>query len=266
MRFCLFLLLSFLAMPLWAHKVQRPEKPQYTFAVHENFSGLQESDVLFLFRLLEKEYGNSIGNRTLSISADFNWLQPYMGAGSKMLDGEFSVMIWGGMVRAPFMNVGVLSSILCHEIGHRLGGPPHQIFDGKEDWSSAEGQSDHFAATQCLPKLYRILKNTSQSYLQQEKEDMSTKICKKVPLSERAQCEWVATAGIDMIQFLQVYYNFDLPIPNPENSPTEKVRETLHTQYPSPQCRMEIFKVGAACLKGAQCQRLPCWFRTPSRN
>lgn len=245
-----------------AHQVERSSEPKYTYNQNENHSQIYEQDVLLFFQILEEEFGSQVANASKPMSASFDWKQIYLGAGALLNDGNFTIMLWGGMVRAPFMNYGILASILCHEVGHRLGGKPHQIIQGEEHWSSAEGQSDHFAATVCLPKVYQRLLKQHPKYLAQEVEPMASRICQNSLM--KPQCIWTATSGIDMIQFLQVYYERDIPFAQPDQTPKEIVTETLHSRYPSYQCRMEIFKAGASCEQGLNCPRLPCWFRPQS--
>ncbi len=47
--------------------------------------------------------------------------------------------------------------VLCHEVGHRLGGPPFKTSESERGWSSTEGQSDFYAASVCLPKIIQTL-------------------------------------------------------------------------------------------------------------
>lgn len=255
---CLFNLSS------WAHEVQRPLVPKHSFALNDNQSGISENEVMRIYQFLEREYAHQIPELKKPLSSGFVWSQSFIGAGTTLFDGEFKIMLWGGLVRAKYMNRGALAAVLCHEIGHRLGGEPFQQFQGEKHWSSAEGQSDHFAATDCLPKLYKIFKKEAPAFLIQEKEKASDRICSKLSAELKSQCQWVATAGIDLIQFFQVYYDVHLPLVNPMEKPQEIVDETLHTKYPSSQCRMEIFKVGATCFRGLQCARIPCWYRVQS--
>ena len=187
---------------------------------------------------------------------NFDWKQPYIAAGSTY-DGEnFKVMLWGGLVRARYMTLGGVAAVICHEIGHKLGGQPHQKFNGHEaDWSSAEGQADTFAATRCLPQMYDNLKSFFPDYLLTERDPATAQICAST--TDPDKCRWIASSGIELIQSMQVYFDLEIPMANPTIWAPEKPSDTLHTQYPTYQCRMDIFKSGAV---DPSASRLPCWF------
>lgn len=242
----------------YAHSVDHKANPQYQFAINDNQSGLTDGDVQLLFSILDEMYRTSINNTSKSWTSGYAWEKPFLGAGSTFSEGNFSVMLWGGLVRARGMNFGSLSAILCHELGHRLAGPPFQKFPGSDpDWSSAEGQADYFAATACLPAVYQSLMEKYPSTLKTTlEENFSLSLCG--PSKNEEQCRWVSQAGVDMIEVLQIYYERDKPLAYPSASAKEVVPVTLFTAYPTAQCRMDIYK--DAATDGLK-PRLPCWFR-----
>lgn len=60
------------------------------------------------------------------------------------------ITVLGGMLGHPGMNKNVLSLLLCHELGHYLGGPPLKSRTG---WSSTEGQADYYSGEKCAHEL-----------------------------------------------------------------------------------------------------------------
>lgn len=60
------------------------------------------------------------------------------------------ITVLGGMLGHPGMNKNVLSLLLCHELGHYLGGPPLKSRTG---WSSTEGQADYYSGEKCAREL-----------------------------------------------------------------------------------------------------------------
>lgn len=177
---------------------------------------------------------------------DFGWEKPWLGAGS-MLDenGTFKILLWGGFVRATKMTSLALEATICHEFGHLLGGPPKQMFPvagsdvREEHWSSAEGQSDWFAATVCLPTVYRA-RGLSDDEIQAR----------------------VAQAGLEFALFSHHHFESDVPLPSLQASAKETPSTTLHTAYPSLQCRLDTYRLGAGCSISQQsCPARPrCWF------
>jgi hypothetical protein len=65
-------------------------------------------------------------------------------------NGLVAIVVWGGMISHPKMTPATFYLLLCHELGHFLGGPPLKSRDG---WSSTEGQSDYFSSASCAKDL-----------------------------------------------------------------------------------------------------------------
>lgn len=74
-------------------------------------------------------------------------LNPRVNAEITKTDDDIVINIMGGMLMHPKMRNDTLKLLLCHEIGHLLGGPPLKSRNG---WSSTEGQADYYSTTTCL--------------------------------------------------------------------------------------------------------------------
>jgi hypothetical protein len=59
--------------------------------------------------------------------------------------------MYGGLARYPGMTEMGFQIVLCHEIGHHLGGQP--TYNQGRDWASVEGQSDYWATLSCMKTL-----------------------------------------------------------------------------------------------------------------
>lgn len=78
-------------------------------------------------------------------------LNPKVNAEIKKNEREVFISVWGGMISHNEINKNALNLLLCHELGHFLGGPPLKSRDG---WSSTEGQADYYAASRCVRLLH----------------------------------------------------------------------------------------------------------------
>lgn len=65
--------------------------------------------------------------------------------------GKMYYMIdaFGGLARHPKMTQNAFIAVLCHELGHHLGGAPKY----PNDWAADEGQADYFATLRCMKRL-----------------------------------------------------------------------------------------------------------------
>lgn len=216
-----------------------------------------------LMSFLDQTYRKKITttHKKAEFSWDFRWEQNYPGAGANYYNGVFSIMLFGGHVRSYGSNFNFIAFTFCHELGHYLGGEPRQYIHDtiNGDWSSAEGQADWFAVTQCLPLVYNHFKATNPKRLMIEYPEIVRPHC---ALSKNKElCQWLSSTGLHFVYYAHYYYARDEKIPDFNQKPLEAPSETLHSRYPSLQCRLENFKQGAICNDNQlQCQRPRCWF------
>jgi hypothetical protein len=232
----------------------------------QNFlSGFEK---IFRADLLEKELTLQIEIKT----ADSNF-----NAFAEKQSNKAILNISAGVFSHPQINFNLLGLVLCHELGHFLGGPP---LSGWEKWSSAEGQADYFASLICMPKLYKQhlidgYKSTSpdSNQLTQLKQlaqlTRSEKLsnlthfsslklisdleifCQKNKVADIFACATSILAGIELTTILAEVRKQEAPswdIVNPSSLVTLRGE-------PSLSCRMQCFRHGAISAP-----RPSCWF------
>lgn len=174
-------------------------------------------------------FGDSLKNTQAQVQLDAQWESPYFGAGIAYYDNYFYLRIFGGTTRVEGMTMDAYAALVCHELGHIIGGAPYQTIQGAE-WSSSEGQADFFAASVCLPK-YFLSQNVSA-----------------VNIKAR-----VEKAGYELLSALGPYGSQkELPLERHAHFKYQ-TPETLINLYPSLQCRYETFRNNS--------KRSACWFR-----
>lgn len=67
---------------------------------------------------------------------------PRVNAEITKIDRSIVLSVWGGMIGHSLMTPDTFMLLLCHEVGHVLGGPP---LKSKNGWSSTEGQADYYS-------------------------------------------------------------------------------------------------------------------------
>lgn len=174
------------------------------------------------------------------------WESPFFAGYAKLDEKYAQISLWGGLVRAPGSTRGALVAILCHELGHLLGGEPRQRIAGA-DWASLEGQSDFFAAKTCMPRFFKAYPQFSLN--------ISEKVVKKC--GDDLICQKTLQAGLEMMNLLQRYsFKEYTPVDLQTLAPAT---EELITSYPSEQCRLDTYVHGARC-HDKDCLPPPCWF------
>ncbi len=138
------------------------------------------------------------------------------------------------------VNTDVVGLILCHELGHHLGGEP--LVADRD--MSAEGQADYYATSKCMRRLLRTpyfqdraqaVDPTFQSYCG------TFFVFGEVPECARglqASATLAAiTARINLIE-----------TPSMDHSENQKVHIT-NLKHPSLQCRLDTLRAGGLCRK-----------------
>lgn len=211
-----------------------------SYPENESRSGISVFETVMTMSEIESHFKTDVARNANGFSWDFHWEKPWLGAGSAITeDGAFQIMLWGGIVRAEKMTVPALELILCHEFGHLLAGTPKQVFPQEgEHWSSTEGQSDWWAATMCLPQVYRSRGLTA------------------LEIRDR-----IRQGALDFSRFVHFHFEKSAPEPSLELSALETPTETLKLAYPSLQCRLDTYRIGAeAVFNETPPSRPRCWF------
>jgi hypothetical protein len=141
---------------------------------------------------------------------------PRMNAEINKSGNKAIIQVLGGMLKHPHMSPDVLRLLLCHELGHLLGGAPLKSRNG---WSSTEGQADYYSGFFCA---------------------------KTLGMTE--------TTFLDAALNLATIYAEVAREPGPKiNSCDERVVERTNFGYPSVQCRLDTMIAGWNHLERPRC-------------
>ena len=158
-------------------------------------------------------------------------------------DDNLIVMMTGGLARHPLMTKDAFMLIVCHEIGHFLGGAPKQLRGNTNlrSWSSVEGQADYYATTKCLPIVFQDKTETKVL-------DFSVGPEIKKKAYTRCDNELCARIVIAGLQISELFASLKEGTKKPDLLSIDQtlVDKTL-MKHPSPQCRLDTFVMGANC-------------------
>ncbi len=205
-----------------------------------------EEDYLSVIKILTKIYAPVVLERSgfpLIIKTD--WQDGTVNAYATREVDSWSVQVPGGIARAKGMTKDSLALIVCHEIGHHLGGAPRSFL--YEGWPSAEGQADYWATSKCLKRYFetlaaeeisigfdipeKIISDCSSVY----KSFIEVKVCIRTMLSSVAFANF-----LNQLPGSKVSISIETP-------DTRIVKGTNTNDYPRPQCRLDTLYQGALC-------------------
>jgi hypothetical protein len=81
------------------------------------------------------------------------WDDGTVNASAQRSGKKVIVNMYGGLARHDLITKDGFAIVMCHEMGHHLGGAP-KVGGFFNKWASNEGQSDYFANLKCFRKVY----------------------------------------------------------------------------------------------------------------
>lgn len=186
-------------------------------------------------------------NKVLTIEGQ--WEETEVNAhATRDLEDNPIVEVPGGLARHPLLTEDGFLLIICHELGHFLGGAPKMLRgeSKKVGWSSAEGQADYFAANKCFKTLL-VHQQWEQNEqvppglftLQDEKE--------VAELCSDSACKRMLFASLSVAKMFAAV-KWESVTPSLTSPTTREVEETSFF-HPSAQCRLDTFVAGWFCPK-----------------
>lgn len=160
------------------------------------------------------------------------------------------VEMFGGLARHNLVTSDAFALVLCHEIGHHIGGTP-SISSGLSGKFANEGQSDYFATLKCAREIWAQDDNVA-IMANVNVPTTVTALCQKSwdSAEDIALCQRSAMAGKSLGDTLG-----SLPT-NPADrmttdfdKPDQTVVSRTNNAHPKAQCRLDTYFAGALCTK-----------------
>jgi len=210
-------------------------------------NGIDFNDVQSLIEQVKDIYTWEIFD-TLGLKLEIKnfWSSTEVNASShKTAEHSFEVNLCGGLTRYRLLTKEALILILCHEIGHLMGGAPLK----HPNTHVSEGQSDYFASLKCFRKVYRPSLNldeldsiTYPHFVIQKCDQQFTNI------SDRLLCRKNMMASLQVAHYLHQVQDVHLQRARPEfSTPDHHQVGHTETEYANSQCRLDTHVAGALC-------------------
>lgn len=201
-----------------------------------------------------KETYSPIAQRE-GLSLNIKWYpnEPIFNASGMNTDHSWNISIYGGLISKPDLSAEAFRFILCHEMGHVIGGSPRfdlmddrvVLDNSKNGNTSNAGQPDYYAASVCMKLL---LKNKDNSKFNSSNLDPALKLkCEnefKIE-SEKNLCKRIGSAGLAAMSFLNAYMKTSANLSFA--TPSKKTAIQMESGHPDFQCRVDTILAGALC-------------------
>lgn len=201
-------------------------------ATEENFNRIID-DITGLYKEPLSQYSG-----ILQIKKD--WKSETNNAYAMSFLGYWKLMFYGSLFRDPLMTDDAFAMVVCHEIGHLLGGAPYYNGPGR---ASVEGQADFWATSVCFRKYMTIAPGRAPFKLHNKVK--SNCDLQYHTVQDREICYRTGQASLETAEFL--YSNSEQDWPSLESKPLPKIGYT-NQGHPQSQCRLETFLAGSLCI------------------
>lgn len=189
------------------------------------------------------------------------WKDGTVNAYASRQGSTYTVAMFGGLARHKEISPDGFALVVCHELGHHIGGAPR--YSG--EWASSEGQSDYWATKNCAKKIFSTQNNVAivnnriakARYLSQVSppnsgtpgrvmDDFVRAKCEKVYKSPQTitLCIRTAMGGKSLAYLLADLRGSKKP---QFTTPDPGVVTRTNPRHPAAQCRLDTYFQGALC-------------------
>lgn len=183
-------------------------------------------------------------NATLNVER--NWTDGTVNAYASQSGRTWNVAMFGGLARHETITEDGFATVICHELGHHIGGAPKKKSFWSSSWASNEGQADYFGTMKCLRK-YMENDDNDAILANVEVPEMVIEKCNAnfTTSNEIAMCKRGALAGLSLANLFKALRS--LPNDLKFDTPDTRVVTTTDDNHPAPQCRLDTYFQGAIC-------------------
>lgn len=179
------------------------------------------------------------------LKVERNWSDGTVNAYAHRRGGTWNIAMFGGLARHETITPDGFALVVCHEIGHHIGGAPKKA-SWFSTWASNEGQSDYFATAKCLRKVFRNDNNAAiLANMNVPKTVIDTCAAQFNNADDQAICQRGAMAGMSTAKLFQALRN-QATAPK-FDTPDTKVVSKTDDNHPETQCRLDTYFSGAIC-------------------
>ena len=216
-----------------------------------------------LIRIYSKQIQELSGNLKITLKDAHN--ENPNSYASKRENGVWEVTIISSLLQLEQIGPASLGMILCHEIGHFLGGHPYVI--GRQLTAavrarapkkmSAEGQADYFASQFCFKELVHTLPGLLYETHFYPIDTVTENNCQDDTCIKSIHTSYETTLVYqELMRHFDVHESF---FGNLDSPPTDRTLNYVG-EYPTLECRFETFVSGLTCDETKCPSRPSCWF------
>lgn len=194
-----------------------------------------------LYTPLAKEQGGEL-------NIERNWDDGTVNAYAQRFGSTWQVSMFGGLARHDTITEDGFRLVICHEIGHHMGGAPKKVSWWSNPWASNEGQADYFATLKCLRKVW-LNDDNAKIIADMEVPVKLAESCEKAwgSSADYSLCVRGGMAGDSVARLFAALRGGQEPAKF--ETPDSAQVTTTNDSHPATQCRLDTYFQGALCEK-----------------
>ncbi len=205
------------------------------FVSESENEGISEEEFNKVLNDFEKVVIALIKDKGYKLQVNRRWEDDTVNANTTKEGNRMVINAFGGLARYEGMTADAFMMVMCHELGHHLGGFPAQ------GWASNEGQSDYYATAKCFPRM-------PQGKV--KAEGVPKIVTEKCSLLHKSQdeievCEKGSMVGYTLADVLNRLSGAKKAVDFATPDKTEVPK--IYYAHPKAQCRLDTYFAGAVC-------------------
>jgi len=206
-------------------------------------NGMTEERFDAIVKSVSDIYQPIVKSKGGTLSMNNKWTDDTVNASAQRSGKTWVVNMYGGLARHQLTTDDGFALVVCHELGHHIGGAPRK----GSSWAANEGQADYFGSMKCLRRVFEKQDNVAIVSKMTIDPQATTK-CEMVYKNsdEVALCQRIAMAGKSLGSLLgslsgKAIVNFD--------TPDKAIVTKTFDAHPAAQCRLDTYFSGILCDK-----------------
>lgn len=222
--------------------------PENNFKIEVNakrFGGLSEKQFNDVITKVETIYSPIVSQEGGKLVVNRNWTDATVNAYAQRSGSNWNVAMFGGLARHETITEDGFALVVCHEIGHHIGGAPKKVSMWSNPWASNEGQADYFANLKCLRRTF-LNDNNVEIISKMDVPAALSDACNKAwgSAEDRAICIRGGMAGDSVAK---LFASLRGQAPSKFDTPDARVVTTTDDNHPATQCRLDTYFQGSLC-------------------